>query len=125
LQKKYNGSPSLLLSTVYPEHNWLPWKFALCPKNYWEDDKNQRKFIEWAEKQFNIKEMSDWYNITHKVTLPLITNNIKRIYMILGVTPFYVTTTIPPFRHYFPNYSQTTNGYHGNSKNPPEISGTI
>jgi hypothetical protein len=31
--------------------------------------KNQRKFMDWAGNQLNIKEMSDWYNITTKVTV--------------------------------------------------------
>jgi hypothetical protein len=31
--------------------------------------KNQRKFMEWAGKQFNVKEMSDWYKITSNVRI--------------------------------------------------------
>jgi hypothetical protein len=64
---KYKWSSPLLLSAVYPEHEWLPWKFASCPPNYWDNVNNQRKFIEWAGKQLNIKDMSDWYKVTNKV----------------------------------------------------------
>jgi hypothetical protein len=70
LRTHYNGSPSLLLSEVYPEYEWLPWKFVMCPFNFWDDPKNQRKFMEWAAKQLNIQNMSDWYKISNKVTLP-------------------------------------------------------
>jgi hypothetical protein len=52
---------------VYPEYEWLPWKFKICPKNYWEDVNNQRRFMEWSARQLNIKEMSDWYNVSLKV----------------------------------------------------------
>jgi hypothetical protein len=67
LLHKYNDSLSLLLSTVYPEYEWLPWKFIKSPRNYWENVNNQRKYIEWAGKQLNIKQLSDWYKVTRKV----------------------------------------------------------
>jgi hypothetical protein len=65
---KFHRSPSQLLSSTYPDYDWLPWKFTLCPRNFFNDPKNQRKFMDWAAKELNIKEMSDWYNITAKVT---------------------------------------------------------
>jgi hypothetical protein len=65
---KYNSSPSQLLAEVHPEYDWLPWRFEKCPRNYWDDMKNQRKFMDWASKQLDIKDMSDWYKLTYKVT---------------------------------------------------------
>ena len=56
-----------LLTQVYPEYDWLPWKFAQCPRNYWNDINNVRKFMNWAAKQLNVKKMSDWYTISHTV----------------------------------------------------------
>ena len=57
-----------LLPQVYPEYDWLLWRFSgKCPRNFWEDVKNQRKFMEWAGKELNIKENSDWYKINYKV----------------------------------------------------------
>jgi hypothetical protein len=67
LLKKYNGSIAVLLSTMYPKYDWLPWRFEMCPRGYWDDVNNQIKFINWVSKQLNIKQMSDWYKITHKV----------------------------------------------------------
>ena len=65
-------SISVILSKLYPEYNWLPWKFENGPKNFWGDVKNQRKFMEWAGKELKIKEMSDWYNVTiHVINKPL------------------------------------------------------
>jgi hypothetical protein len=66
----YKGSLLQLLSATYPDYDWLPWKFdGECPPEFWDSVKNQRKFTDWAAKQLNIKEMSDWYNITFQVTL--------------------------------------------------------
>ena len=67
LQKKYNNSPINLLSSVYPEYEWLPWKFEKSPNHFWEDVNNKRKFMDWAGKQLNIKDMSDWYKVSVKV----------------------------------------------------------
>jgi hypothetical protein len=66
--KKYNGSPSSLLSAVYPDHEWLPWKFEKTSKNFWDQPTNQRSFMEWAGKQLQIKDMNDWYKISKQVT---------------------------------------------------------
>ena len=56
-----------LLQTKHPDYNWLPWKFEKCPKSYWTDNKNVRKYMDWAGKQLNVKDMSDWYNFKGKV----------------------------------------------------------
>ena len=57
----------MLLSAAFPEYEWLPWKFNKCPRNFWDDLKNQRKFMDWAGKELGIKEMSDWYKVMEKV----------------------------------------------------------
>jgi hypothetical protein len=69
VKAKNLNSPMLLLSTVYPEYEWLPWKFVRSQNQFWNDPKNQRKFMDWAGKQLQIKEMSDWYKVTQKVKI--------------------------------------------------------
>ena len=68
LLKIYGNSLYKVLGAVFPEYDWLPWKFGNCPPSYWTDVENQRKFMEWAGKELKIKEMSDWYNVSNKVT---------------------------------------------------------
>jgi hypothetical protein len=48
---------------VYPDYNWLPWKFSKCPNKFWDDVKNQRKFMDWAAEQLNVNKMTDWQNV--------------------------------------------------------------
>ena len=67
LLQKYKGSPFHLISTIYPEVEWLPWKFTQSPKGFWADVENQKTFIQWASKQLNIRDLSDWYNVSPKV----------------------------------------------------------
>ena len=69
LLTKYNNSLYSLLCAVYPEYEWIPWLFYKTPQRYWNNIENQLKFIEWASKQYNIKLLSDWYNITANVPI--------------------------------------------------------
>jgi hypothetical protein len=67
LLKKYGSSPFVLLSNIFPEHEWFPWKFSKIPRNTWQDPKNIRDFLNWAEKALRIKDPSDWYKVSRKV----------------------------------------------------------
>ena len=64
LDSFYNGSPSQALQAVYPEHEWLPWKFSNSPKGFWKKKENQKKFFDWLGKELGYKTLDDWYNIT-------------------------------------------------------------
>jgi hypothetical protein len=64
---KYNNSPYLAVSSVYPEYQWLPWKFTQCPTGYWDDLNNQRQFMQWVGEQLSIINYSDWYQVTYRV----------------------------------------------------------
>ena len=46
LCKKYNGSHKLL-KYIYPEYEWLFWKFGQAPSNSWDSQENQVKYITW------------------------------------------------------------------------------
>ena len=61
----YSDSLYKLLSTIYPEHEWLPWKFS--QNTYWDDSGNWKEFFDYAASKLHIKEMSDWYKITAEV----------------------------------------------------------
>jgi hypothetical protein len=67
----YNSSPSQLLSAVYPEYEWLPWKFAKCPGNIWSEDKNKRHFIEWAGKELGLNDVNEWHTVSTKHLIKL------------------------------------------------------
>lgn len=59
----YNNSPYQLLSTIYSDTEWLPWKFAKTPKGYWADKTNQRAYLEWLAKRLGYTDMDDWYKV--------------------------------------------------------------
>ena len=57
-----------LITNVYSNYNWLPWKFNQAPKGYWNDENNVKQYMNWLSDKLNIKKMEDWYNISQKVS---------------------------------------------------------
>ena len=51
------------LKSIYPNYEWIPWKFQRIPKNYWLNIENQRKYFNWLSNKLNIKSNEDWYNV--------------------------------------------------------------
>jgi hypothetical protein len=54
-----------LIPEAFPEHKWLPWKFANS-KEVFEDGKIQGKFLDWLGKQLGCETKEDWYQVTPK-----------------------------------------------------------
>lgn len=52
------------LVDAYPEHHFLPWKFASVPRAFWADPKNQREFLDWVGVQLGLKSLEDWYSVS-------------------------------------------------------------
>ena len=52
-----------LIANVYPQHNWMPWKFKRVTKGFWEDLSNQRLFMDYIGKQLEVKTFQDWYSV--------------------------------------------------------------
>src|SRR5689334_11764989 len=57
LREYYNNSLSQALQTLYPEHNWLPWRFWQAPKGCWENKRNQKQFFDWLGEQLSYKQL--------------------------------------------------------------------
>jgi hypothetical protein len=55
----------LALMSVYPEHNWLFWRFTdtRSPLSFWKDTDNQKKYIEWLRAELKIQNLQDWLTI--------------------------------------------------------------
>jgi hypothetical protein len=56
-----------MLTAIYPEHEWIPWKFAKVPKNFWDSKENQRKFLQYTFTELGLKDMEDWYKVSRQV----------------------------------------------------------
>jgi len=64
----YHGSMRDLLSAVYPEYDWLPWKFQHIDRVTWQSPAVMKKAVAYLEKELQIKTTDDWYTI-HRLLL--------------------------------------------------------
>jgi hypothetical protein len=66
LNHHFDGSLQRAVTTLYPEHKWIPWKFNSVPNRFWDDAQNQKAFLEWLSLEKGITSMEDWYKLnTH------------------------------------------------------------
>ena len=67
---KYNKSPYKLVCElgrkVFPEHEFLAFKFAQTPIGWWDDPKNQLRWFRWFIKQNNLEKPEHLYKIELK-----------------------------------------------------------
>jgi very-short-patch-repair endonuclease len=63
----YQGSPIQFLRAVYPNHEWLEWKFGMSSNGFWQDTDNHKTYAEWLGKELKYTELEHWYNITHNI----------------------------------------------------------
>ena len=66
LLNKYNSLLALITS-IYPQFDWIPWKFEKLPPNFWEDMKNQNKFLSFVSNKLSVLKPEDWYKIPQRV----------------------------------------------------------
>lgn len=63
LHNHYGRSLVKALMTIYPEHDWIVWKFDKVPVGYWNDMNHRRKFMDWVGSELKVKDMRGWYRI--------------------------------------------------------------
>ncbi len=64
LVKRYNHSYVNMLSSCFPEFEWLEWRFNKRPIGAWGDPANRRGAIDWLGEQLGYDDPDDWYLIT-------------------------------------------------------------
>ena len=79
LLNKYNNSLQHALKSIYPNYEWIPWKFQTS-KNFWSNIENQRKYFNWLSNQLNIKSNEDWYNIKIEQIISLYSSSLLNKY---------------------------------------------
>jgi hypothetical protein len=65
MRKFFGNSVVRTLQFVYPDYQWLAWKFQqpVFP-GFWNDRINRKEFMDWFGSQLGYKILDDWYNIT-------------------------------------------------------------
>ena len=94
LSNYYKNSPVKLVTSIYPNYNWLIWKFEVVPIGTWKKKKFQKEYMEWLGKELGYTTMEHWYKIT--------TNDIKQNY---GSSLFHDYTIIKLVTSIYPNHN--------------------
>jgi hypothetical protein len=63
LSLKFKNSLFRALYKVYPEFQWLHWKFTIAPDRFWDLQTNRTQFLQWIEEELNIRSEKDWYKV--------------------------------------------------------------
>jgi hypothetical protein len=58
----HNNLISNVLKDLYPEYDWLPWRFDDHPETLWDDIKMVRKFFDWMKNCMQLKDDIDWWH---------------------------------------------------------------
>ena len=53
-----------MLKAVYPDYNWMPWRFKVSPKGVSKDPNVLAMALDFAQKELEISDSSDWYRIS-------------------------------------------------------------
>jgi hypothetical protein len=67
LANYYANSLINALKTVYPEHEWLEWKFSKASKSFWEDEIRRKQYMSWLKRHLNYSKPEDWYKLNRRV----------------------------------------------------------
>jgi len=60
----FNHSKFKMLTTLYPEIDWVPWKFENPPRNVGGDMKILKLAIGHTQEQLGVKAFDDWYRVS-------------------------------------------------------------
>lgn len=60
----YQFSHIRALQALYPQHEWLPWKFVANSRSFFATRENRAIFLRWAGKQLGVCDWTDWYRIS-------------------------------------------------------------
>jgi hypothetical protein len=55
----YNGSPLTMLRAIYPEYDWLPWKFLYVSSRFWDIKNYHRKYFDWLLLDLGLSQVPD------------------------------------------------------------------
>ena len=92
----YNGSPSLFIKTMFPDYEWLEWKFGQTSQHFWKNIENQKTYTIWLGEQLGYKNMEDWYDITWNKICDNCGNGL--------VSSYYNDSPLLFVKAMFPNY---------------------
>ena len=62
----WGSSAVTAVMETFSEHAWREWLFVSCPRSFWADRSNHRRYMKWLAEQCGINKPGDWYQITNR-----------------------------------------------------------
>lgn len=65
---RYDSDVYKMLTTVFPEYQWLPWRFKkvrISPNSIKEDRETIKLALSFIEKECNVAKLQDWYEVSN------------------------------------------------------------
>jgi hypothetical protein len=60
----YGSKLSDALAALYPEHEWLPWRFPSVPTGIWTSMNVRNNFRDYATRQLRLSSEADWASVS-------------------------------------------------------------
>jgi hypothetical protein len=61
LYNMYDKNLYNMISQIYNEYDWQPWRFGRVCRGFWNSIKNRRNFVTWMTERLDIHRPDDWY----------------------------------------------------------------
>lgn len=72
LLKLYGESPRAVITSLFPEHPWQPWRFySHATSSFWNDIETLRLAAKVIEEKNGIANLSDWYRLNSQTLVDL------------------------------------------------------
>lgn len=111
----YNRSPIKFVTKIYPDYEWLEWRFNKTPQNYWKDIQNHKKYAEWLGKHLGYKQKEDWYNVTQDIILK--NNGVQCLSKYNNSPTQFLRTIYPDYEWLEWKFTQTSKNFWNDIEN--------
>ena len=63
LAHAYGFSVFRAVQELFPDAEWLPWKFGGVPQRFWQNEQNRRWYLRWLGLELGYRQPGDWYSV--------------------------------------------------------------
>ncbi len=55
-----------MFERLFPDHDWVPWRFRNVSHGYWSKLQNRQRYMRWLGKQLGYIKPEDWYQVSRE-----------------------------------------------------------
>lgn len=105
----YEWYPAKAVASVFDKHEWMPWLFAVLPKNFWKSKKNRISYLKWLGDKYGFQKPDDWYQLSWR---HLEDNHGDGLLVHTGYSTLALLAELYPNKTWYPwLFLQTPKGY--------------